>query len=135
MHLRLIVTVSEADPARVVHAVSTPISREQKRFQAFVEVTVPPGAEGIHTYSFSGWAIQNVPFEFHAQRYSEGIQVRVTNRVSQQITCAVSKGTNNPTLPRQAIETRAIPSGDTVTLKQGLVLDGNRDNVQFVFHT
>jgi hypothetical protein len=125
---------SESDPQRIVHDVSKPISAENKRYQAFVEVKIPPCAEAIHSYSFNGWALEKNPFQFHAQRYSEGIQVRVSNRSSHQVTCELSRGTNNPTLRRDRLDARAVPSSEAATLKEGLVLDGNRDNIELVLH-
>jgi hypothetical protein len=125
---------SESNPQRIVHAVSQPISAAQKRYQAFVAVNIPPRAEAIHSYSFSGWALENNRFEFHAQRYSEGIQVRVSNRSDKQVTCDLSRGTNNPTLQRDVLDSRVIPSLDEAILRQGLVLDGNRDNIGLILH-
>jgi hypothetical protein len=123
---------NEANPARVVHFVSCPILASQKRFQQFVPVSIPPKAEAIHSYTFTGWALQSVPFEFHAQRYSENIKVIVTNRSGAQVTCILNRGTNNPLTTPDQLDKRTLTDREEATLKQNLVLDGNRENLQLV---
>jgi hypothetical protein len=125
---------NEAHPARTVHFVSCPIAAGQLRFQEFVQVSIPPGSEAIHSYTFSGWGLEDVPFEFHAQRYSESVKVRVTNRTGAQITCILSRGTNNPTVAPDQLDKRTLTHLDSAVLKQNLVLDGNRDKLQLVIH-
>ena len=123
---------SDANPSRVVHFVSRPISAAQKRFQEFVQISIPPKSEAIHSYTFSSWALQHVPFEFHAQRYSENVKVQVTNRTGVPITCILSRGMKNPTVIPEQLDKRTLVEAQSVVLKQNLILDGNRENLQLV---
>lgn len=123
---------SDASPSRVVHFVSLPIFAAQRRFQEFVEVSIPPKSEAIHSYTFSSWAFQGVPFEFYAQRYSENIKVQVTNRTGVPINCSLSRGTNNPTVTPECLDKRTLLEAQSVVLKQNLILDGSRENLQLV---
>jgi hypothetical protein len=127
------ITCSEADPPRIVHVFSRPITVDAKRFQEFVKVKIPAGAEAIHSYSFSGWSVIGIPWQSNAQRYTENVQVRVDNRTGRQITCKLSKGTNNPTLAPDLLTTRALSDGEEATLKEGLVLNGYGENLQLLF--
>lgn len=122
----------DAQPARVVHAVARPITVATKRFQEFVKVVIPPKAEAIHSYHFSSWGLAGEPWVFHAQRYTENIKVRLANRSGAQITFKLSKGTNNPTVTAEPLASRKVVDGEELTLKDNLVLDGNRDNLQLV---
>ena len=123
---------SDASPSRVVHFVSRPISAAQRSFQEFVQVSIPPKSEAIHSYTFSSWALQSVPFAFHAQRDSENVKVQVTNRSGVPISCILSRGVNNPTLTPDQLDKRTLTDGQSVVLKQNLILDGNRENLQLV---
>ena len=131
---RLLESALACNAERKVHAFSRPISAVQKRYQEFVRVSIPAKSEANHTYSFTSWSLERVPFVFFAQRYTENLSVRVSNRCGSQITCVLSKGTSNPTQPPEAIATRQLPSGADVVLKDGLVLNGSRDNIQLVLH-
>jgi hypothetical protein len=127
------ITCGEADPPRVVNDFQIPILATEPRYQRVFGIRIPPGAEAIHTYSFNAWSVQGEAWLSSNQRYAENVEVCITNRTASQITCKLSRGTNNPTVNPEHIVTRQIPSLDEVTLKQGLVLDGNRDNIQLVF--
>lgn len=127
-----VLTCPQSNPARIVHATSRSITAAAKRFQEFVRVVIPPRAEAIHSYHFSGWSLEGIPWQFNAQRYSEGLTVKIRNKTGAQVNCKLTTGTNNPTAKRAEVVSLQVPHVSEVTLGSNLIMDGNRDNLQLV---
>lgn len=123
---------SEAQPNRVVHACAETITATSKRFQQFVTVSIPPKAEAIHSHAFSAWCLRGVPWTISAARYSENIRVLVSNKTDGQISCTLSRGTSNPTIAPDPLVARKFTRSQDGMLKDQLVLDGSRENLQLL---
>lgn len=72
---------------------------------------------------------------FCAQRYTGKVSVTVSNRTRDQAACKLSRGANNPTLMADGLAERRLTSAEDVNLKDELVRDGSRDNLQLTLDT